>query len=60
MTLQAKRPYKNVLVRYNPFTNELGVLGSDGYIKSYFKPATAAHGLPRNLDYYFSNAVMFK
>lgn len=60
MILQAKRPYRNVLVRYNPFTNELAVLGSDGFIRSYFKPSIFRHRLPRNLDYYFSNAVMFK
>jgi filamentous hemagglutinin len=60
MILQAKRPYRNVLVRYNPFTNEFAMLAPDGYIKTYFKPTLADHGLPRNLDYYFVNAVMFK
>ena len=58
--LQSKRPYRNVLVRYNPFTNEFAMLGHDGYIKTYFKPALADHGLPRNLDYYLINSVMFK
>jgi pyocin large subunit-like protein len=58
--LQAKRPYRSVLVRYNPFTNEFGMLAPDGYIKTYFKPKTTDHGLPRNLDYYFANSVMFK
>lgn len=58
--LQSKRPYKNVLVRYNSFTNEFAMLAPDGYIKTYFKPNTADHGLPRNLDYYLTNSVMFK
>lgn len=58
--LQSKRPYRNVLVRYNPFTNEFAMLAPDGYIKTYFKPTTTDHGLPRNLDYYFANSVMFK
>ena len=57
--LQSKRPYKNVLVRYNPKTNEFAMLGHDGYIKTYFKPNTSEHWLPRNLDYYFANSVMF-
>lgn len=57
--LQSKRPYKNVLVRYNPMTNEFAMLGADGHIKTYFKPSTADHWLPRNLDYYFANSVMF-
>lgn len=57
--LQSKRPRENDLIRYNVRTNEFAILARDGYIRTYFKPNTAAHDLPRNLDYYFANAVMF-
>ncbi|WP_257543907.1 RHS repeat-associated core domain-containing protein [Sphingopyxis sp. DBS4] len=40
------------IVRYNPKTNEFGVLSKDGNIRTYFKPDTAQHGLKTNLDYF--------
>jgi len=40
------------LVRYNPATEEFGVLSKDGVIRTYFKPDPAIHGYPTNLDYY--------
>jgi pyocin large subunit-like protein len=57
--LQSKRPRENDIIRYNPMTNEFGIMDSSGYIRTYFKPNTSDHWLPRNLDYYFANAVMF-
>lgn len=57
--LQSKRPRENDLIRYNPKTNEFGVMDQYGFIRTYFKPNTSDHWLPRNLDYYFANAVMF-
>lgn len=58
-TLQSKRPRDNDLIRYSPVTNEFAVLSGDGYIRTYFKPDIGDHQLPRNLDYYFANSVMF-
>jgi len=43
------------LVRFNPATDEFGVLKADGStIKTYFKPDPAVHGYPTNLDYFNS------
>jgi pyocin large subunit-like protein len=58
-TLQSKRPRDNDLIRYNPVTNEFAILSYDGYIRTYFKPDIGDHQLPRNLDYYFANGIMF-
>ena len=58
-TLQSKRPSNNDLIRYSPATNEFAILSFDGYIRTYFKPDIGDHQLPRNLDYYFANSVMF-
>jgi pyocin large subunit-like protein len=33
------RTTDGAILRYNRVTNEFGVLGSDGYIKTYFKPS---------------------
>lgn len=57
-TLQSRRPRENDLIRYNPLTNEFGILSFDGFIRTYYRPDTAQHLLPRNLDYYFANSVM--
>lgn len=57
--LQSRRPRENDLIRYNPMTNEFGVMDQFGYIRTYFKPHTGDHWLPRNLDYYFANAVLW-
>lgn len=45
------------LIRYNKATNEFGVLRSDGVIRTYFKPNPSRHGLPTNLDYFYSECV---
>jgi len=58
-TLQSKRPRESDIIRYNPTTNEFGIISYDGYIRTYFKPDIAEHLLPRNLDYFFANSVMF-
>jgi len=36
-----RRPWNNDLVRYDPATEEFGVLSEDGYIKTYYKPEPA-------------------
>ena len=40
------------IVRFNPKTNEFGVLSKDGNIRTYFKPDPKEHGLTDNLEYY--------
>jgi hypothetical protein len=39
-------------LRYNRVTQEFGILGSDGVIRSYYKPNPARHGKGTNYDYY--------
>jgi filamentous hemagglutinin len=40
------------IVRYNPATEEFGVVTKDGVIRTYYKPNPAIHGEPTNLDYF--------
>lgn len=40
------------LVRYNPSTEEFGVLGRDRVIRTYFKPDPYWHCEPDNLVYF--------
>lgn len=40
------------IVRYNPATEEFGVVRADGTIRTYYKPNPAVHGKPTNLDYF--------
>ena len=42
------------IVRFNPSTDEFGVLGSDGTIHTYYRPNPQIHGKPTNLDYFYS------
>ena len=39
-------------IRYNRRTEEFGVLGNDGIIRSYFRPDPNVHKMPSNLDYF--------
>lgn len=39
-------------VRFNPNTNEFGILSKAGFIRTYFKPEPTIHGLPTNVDYF--------
>ena len=47
-----RRPWNDDLVRYNPTTDEFGVLGENGYIKTYYKPDPARHGFQTNGEYF--------
>ena len=40
------------LVRFNPATDEFGVLSQKGVIRTYFKPDPAVHGFTSNLEYF--------
>ena len=42
------------IVRYNPTTDEFGVISKDGTLKTYFKPDPSVHGKQTNLDYFNS------
>ena len=49
--LEKTRPNGDV-VRYNPSTDEFGVVSSGGSIRTYYKPDPAVHGRESNLDYF--------
>jgi len=38
--------------RFNPKTNEFGVVSKNGAIRTYFKSDPAVHGHSTNLDYF--------
>jgi hypothetical protein len=40
------------VIRYNPSTDEFGVVSKNGAIRTYYKPAPDVHGHPTNLDYF--------
>ena len=40
------------LIRFNPRTDEFGVISRDGTVKTYYKPDPTKHGLATNLDYF--------
>ena len=50
-TLQKTRANGDV-VRFNPATDEFGVISSSGVIRTYYKPDPKIHGYPTNLDYF--------
>jgi hypothetical protein len=50
--LEKTRPGSGDIVRYNPTTQEFGVVKPDGTIRTYYKPDPAIHGKPTNLDYF--------
>ncbi len=37
-TVEHIRSYDGATIRYNTVSNEFGIVGSDGYIKTYYKP----------------------
>jgi pyocin large subunit-like protein len=39
-------------LRFNPVTNEFGVLSASGFIRTYYKPDPIEHGEATNMDYY--------
>jgi len=49
--LEKIRPDGSV-VRFNPATDEFGIIGPNGALVTYYKPNPAVHGLPTNLDYF--------
>lgn len=55
-TLECRRGNGDRL-RYNPVTNEFGVLRRDGVIRTYFKPDVAWHRRQTNLDYFFEECT---
>jgi hypothetical protein len=50
-TLVRHRPNRDE-VRYNPVTDEFGVMAPDNYLRTYYRPDPAIHGYPTNLDYF--------
>ena len=52
--LELTRPANDDIVRFNPETDEFGILSSDGHIVTYYKPDPRIHGYPTNLDYFYA------
>lgn len=40
------------IIRFNPASNEFGVLSRSGIIRTYYKPNIRIHGMATNLDYF--------
>jgi pyocin large subunit-like protein len=53
-TLECTRP-SGRRCRYDPGTNEYGVLAADGCMVTYFKPNVAKHPHPTNEAYFHAN-----
>jgi hypothetical protein len=51
-TLQSTR--NGDIIRFNPITNEFGVISQHGTIRTYYKPDPAEHGYSSNLDYFYA------
>lgn len=49
-TTEFIRSNDNAVIRYNIITNEFGIVGNDGYIKTYFKPS-------RGHNYFLKNCI---
>lgn len=49
--LEKTRPNGDV-IRFNPATDEFGVVSRRGIIRTYYKPDPSVHGYPTNLDYF--------
>jgi hypothetical protein len=41
------------IVRFNPETDEFGVITGDGTIRTYYRPDPSLHGKSTNLDYFY-------
>ena len=39
-------------VRFNPATQEFGIVKADGTLRTYYKPDPLIHGFPSNMDYF--------
>lgn len=49
---ECRRPWNNDLVRFDPATDEYGVMDKDGYIKTYYQPDPEEHGFKTNGEYF--------
>jgi filamentous hemagglutinin len=54
-TLEKTRTNGDV-IRYNPNTEEFGVISAAGVVRTYFIPDPAAHGYPTNLAYFYAQS----
>ncbi len=52
ITLEKVRPASGDTVRFNPSTDEFGILTKNSTIRTYFRPEPAIHGYPTNLEYF--------
>lgn len=42
------RSYDSAVLRYNRITNEFGIVGNDGFIRTYYKPTAGERYFIRN------------
>ena len=47
------------IVRYDPSTNEFGILSAAGFVRTYFKPDPAEHKHATNLDYFRTECARY-
>lgn len=47
-TEECIRSYDGARLRYNKITNEFGIVGSDGFIRTYYKPTAGERYFRRN------------
>ena len=40
------------IIRFDSNTDEFAICDVDGYLRTYFKPDPAIHGLPNNTEYF--------
>jgi filamentous hemagglutinin len=50
--LEKVRPSDGAIVRYNPKTEEFGILDKSGTVKTYYKPQPGKHPYKTNMEYY--------
>ncbi|CAN5165487.1 hypothetical protein BH11ACT3_BH11ACT3_01010 [soil metagenome] len=51
-TLEYVRPESGAIVRFNPDTDEFGIVSASGVLETYYRPDPAIHHHPTNLDYF--------
>jgi filamentous hemagglutinin len=45
------------MIRFNSDTNEFAICDTDGYLRTYYKPDPALHGLGDNITYFRRRCV---
>lgn len=51
---QVIRKDSSDIIRFNPKTNEFGILSNDKFVRTYYKPDPAEHGFATNMEYFLN------